>query len=1144
MALLAVGYATAAVGQTPLASGQLRILGVQLVVCGQSTCSPSGPATQTVPKNQATGFRTALVDPANPTPSVADPSLTSLVVKGELSGPGICQGAQAGTPAPPCAATGVITLSTPAGQLLPIPALLATGNYVVDDLRLEDGNGNMLMPAMPAMATLDVIEQVIVTSVSTQTLSLDELQDRGIVLDSANFTAYQFTFGIGTESNQVPISFDVAFSKDPETSSTGAGAPEVPVVIPGLQVPNLDVRGLLLQTPQLQENVQLPPIPAVIVIPGNIAFLHQFFQVIVLVSNVAPAGSQLVVTGATATLVLPPGADGIPDTTDDPLAFAKTQGSGTSGQGSGEGTVDLKNKTTGAADFGPGEDANGEVDVEGRLEGTYQIDVTINAQLLGLPVSPVPLSGKASGTVLVRNPNFALTFNHPDVVRAGETYALYVTIHNTGGADANCVTMTLNAKDISGATLVGAKAVASAQAGTPAPPNPCPAPSGPGAVVVPTIKQNDAQTVEYDLIARKNGQVTATGFTSSDPLNAGFILRTGIGDDNIPLSPDSLVLAPYVNDLPPDFFATAMRVLGLAHSVATAPAGATIGIEDRISRALVDQRAQQLTEAGLRIRIGDVTVTSIGDVMLGWLGNAGGPSTITSTITNFDPGFDEVMRETDAGHDLETAWGAVIEGAQAGTPAATIIDYQQQFAEVEKYRPSFVSVAVAGDLSIALDDDKGRHTAGVGATGRSPLRGIPGAALLGLTSGELAVIGNSSQSAFYDVTITGTGTSIGIVWPDATGKLQQAVFSGVALAEGETATLHIVPGAGGTPALQVPNNQQLTTNSLSFDANAGPQVVGVRQIPESDPLERGRVVAVLYDRDADTSGLHAVLNYADGQGPLAMGPTQNSVKRTKVLPSNRIVLINFFSSVSRFFQYTLTSSGVMSPGGTGQVPASDTHVVVPDFTTPPGGIVSGYVRKGTGEAIALVPVELVEQFVNDVTGLPMSVITGQTVTDATGYYRFDFVGQDGVGPFDVSAQDPDTGQHAQRFASIAMEHQEMRIDLLMLGLGRVTGSVIDAATGMPVANATVHVLSHTDESQVDVTSDANGNFSANNVAVGNLLVSADVTDPDSGAVSTGSVAATLDTAGATATVTVLVFAGTGSVEGTVYEAVSDQRSAL
>jgi len=262
MAVFTGAYLRAAAGQMPLASGQLRILGVQLVV---------SPASQTVPKNQATGLTTALVDPANPTASVSDPSLAGLVVKGELSGPGIGdQGSGVGS----------VTLSAPAGQLMPISPLLATGNYVVDNLRLEDGQGNFVQSAEPALATLDVIDRVIVTSVSTRPLSLEEIQDRGIVLDDTNFTAYEFTFGLGTESNAVPINFDVAFPKDAEAAANGGAGLDLPVTVSSLDVPSIDVKGLLLKTPPLTDaTVEIPPIPAVIVIPGNIAFLHQFFQV-------------------------------------------------------------------------------------------------------------------------------------------------------------------------------------------------------------------------------------------------------------------------------------------------------------------------------------------------------------------------------------------------------------------------------------------------------------------------------------------------------------------------------------------------------------------------------------------------------------------------------------------------------------------------------------------------------------------------------------------------------------------------------------------------------------------------------------------------------------------------------------------------
>ena len=171
--------------------------------------------------------------------------------------------------------------------MLPIPPLLSAGNYVVDHLRLEDANGNFILSATPAIATLTVIDRVIVTSVSTQPLSLDQIQDLGLVLDSSNFSAYQFTFGIGTDSNVVPISRDVYFPKDPE-AAPNAGAGTISVTVPGLNTPDVDVKGFVLNSPPLDGSpVQIPPIPAVIVIPGNIAFLHQFFEVIVPVSDLA-----------------------------------------------------------------------------------------------------------------------------------------------------------------------------------------------------------------------------------------------------------------------------------------------------------------------------------------------------------------------------------------------------------------------------------------------------------------------------------------------------------------------------------------------------------------------------------------------------------------------------------------------------------------------------------------------------------------------------------------------------------------------------------------------------------------------------------------------------------------------------------------
>jgi hypothetical protein len=155
----------------------------------------------------------------------------------------------------------------------------------------------------------------------------------------------------------------------------------------------------------------------VLVIPGNIAFLDQFFQVMLLVSNVAPAGSQLVVTSAHAELMLPLGDDGQASTADDPLIPARTEQFP-----DGTLTCDVLNRNSGAPELGPGEDAQGEFLVEGKQVGTHRLKVTIEAELRLPTGQTVPLHGTVFGTVVVRDPSFALTLNHPDVVRAGETY--------------------------------------------------------------------------------------------------------------------------------------------------------------------------------------------------------------------------------------------------------------------------------------------------------------------------------------------------------------------------------------------------------------------------------------------------------------------------------------------------------------------------------------------------------------------------------------------------------------------------------------------------------------------------------------------------------------------------------------------------
>jgi hypothetical protein len=93
--------------------------------------------------------------------------------------------------------------------------------------------------------------------------------------------------------------------------------------------------------------------------------------------------------------------------------------------------------------LGPGESGNAEFLVEGRREGSHVIEMALEGMLNGLPVGPVPITGRAAGAVLVRNPKFTLTFTHPEIVTAGEAYTLDVTVTNTSESPANFVSVNL-----------------------------------------------------------------------------------------------------------------------------------------------------------------------------------------------------------------------------------------------------------------------------------------------------------------------------------------------------------------------------------------------------------------------------------------------------------------------------------------------------------------------------------------------------------------------------------------------------------------------------------------------------------------------------------------------------------------------------
>ena len=219
--------------------------------------------------------------------------------------------------------------------------LSVPGKHTVENIRLVS-KGQVVLYGSPEVATIDVIEKLLVTTVTTRALTADEIREKGIVFDKTNFQAYNFTAAFAIDDgSKIDITFPVVLPTllppqdvNPATVDLASVNPpqlqSLKTLIPDTlriqqRIPNLSVVGFTLtldsEQPQSQ-SLALPPIPGVIVIPGDIGFLNQYFSVMLMVSNVAPTGSMLVVTDLMATIVLPAGNDNVVGSDDDPLRMA------------------------------------------------------------------------------------------------------------------------------------------------------------------------------------------------------------------------------------------------------------------------------------------------------------------------------------------------------------------------------------------------------------------------------------------------------------------------------------------------------------------------------------------------------------------------------------------------------------------------------------------------------------------------------------------------------------------------------------------------------------------------------------------------------------------------------------------------------
>jgi hypothetical protein len=1010
----------------PLISGQIAVFGSRITVSPPFIETPSGiPIFINTTGNGNNG-----------------------VLKGELRGPSI---------------QGSLTFETVPGQPFQLPGLSTEGNYTFEDIRLMNGDQVVTM-ATPDHVEIHVIE-ILITSLSSRPLTLEEIRALGIVINENDFSAVSFNIALTFNSQQIQIAFPMLMPRRPNLqpvipppiNGVGLIGPPPPGVDPQLPgaLPYIVPMDFKPTNPEF--DLGLPNIPGILVFPNEIAFLNQFFSVLLMVRNGASEGSQLAINNLTSQMVLDPddlrlvktnpivpigapvpvrdpGADGIIGTADDLEIILAAQ--------------------TGQAEFF----------VEGLTEGTHIVRMNLNGTLQGLAQGDVEISGTATGAILVRNPNFSLTFSHPSVVRAHEEYDLFVTITNTSTVDANLVRLTIPINALVNCRLV----------------------SDPFQEFE-TIASGESATAKFRLEPLVTGQVTAAVMTTSGNVQGKFEFRVGVGEEGIPLSPNTLVLPQYANSLGPDFLEKALSFLGLAYSAATAPPGSLPPGVPYISKAAVFQRAVEIAQGGQRFQIGESRNNVLAHLLLDLLGNSVP-----------DQAIDQLRRTTQKGRLLTDE---ILRQMNLGS--ANAITAHHDFADATFFRNPYISVMLnsgGSSPNLTITDSLNQSTSSSGGE-FGPYLGIPYSDLLRTEDGFVhwGIIGSIPlefpATYFYTVNIAGNGNSqtLSLIVPIG-HNFFKVDFPSFATAAGTNYSLLVDQQAltTGTFEIKDPSGAVAASAVLSEVNPSQTSIIAARQDDRAD--KTGHIVAVLFNRPLTEVSAETLSNYS---------VEKNSVFDAQLQIGGRIVYLAFQNPISPLLDNDLRVSGIDPP-----LAGGNATVRIQTTVTTDAGRVKGKVLGANGAAVAFALMQLVEIDSDDVLGDSVPHVTATTITDAQGEYEFDYVRKVNRA-FEVKAQDPVNGDVASASSIISFPQQLINLDIVFLGRGTVQGLIYKIVSGnaVPIEGALVQAVSLNEQVKRTALSDSTGHYAIPDVAVGNVNLSArnqflDEPEPFFGAAST------------------------------------------
>ncbi|MGA9752246.1 MAG: carboxypeptidase regulatory-like domain-containing protein [Acidobacteriota bacterium] len=1030
----------------PWVTGDVAITGTSLTVF---------PSQQTVPLNVPTVVQTTYGGAQIP---------EGAVVEGDLSGPAF----QTQQP-----------LSAKPNEPFQIPPISVAGSYLLSDIRLVQG-GVTLGAAVPSQVAIDV-RNVLISSVTSRAMTWDEIQQSGILLNTNDYKAVRYTVGLGLKSGTVNLDFPVLFSASDPTrppvvlNRLGvSGPPPLPNVISGTgsggNADLADLGDLDLEPVQLSYNdggsdfdeLDIPELnlSGLLIFPNRITFLNQFFVVALLLQNGSPSGSSLTLNSVTSTITFPDGSQFVLKGTNPPAL--------------GNGAVPVMDPGPDGV-LGTGDDrpvivasmqGQSEFDVTTPKAGTYTVTINFTGTLNGLPSSqPITVHGKAYGVVVVRDPVFHVTFAHPAVVRQGDEYVVKVTVTNTSdGTTANDVTLALPSGNIEGAALVSGQ---------------------PGNVSLGNLGPGQSATAQFTLLALRTGQVTVTSGSGTGGTTGTVVLTVGVGDAGIPLSPDTLILPPVVDEqLPADVVHAALDFLGLGWSLATAPPDQRPANMAPVSEGHIRYRANELTAEARYLKIaqgsGWTVRQAVAELCLEWLGN------------DLQDGAWDALRRLPA-DQLGPSKGqqlVAVLGSHLIVSGQNVLQAHEQFTRTGLLQAPHFSVAMDPSSASAapnlwLEDGQHRRLGNPSAT---LVRDLPWGESLPLGGGTLLAVGHIDGSEHFTLHLEGTGdgrVDLSVAAPLPQGP-SLVTFIGIPV--GQSSQAKLVYDAS-LSSLVLENDLDGTGTFVEIP----PTEILVLTLPRLAPVgaiqdlmadEAGRAVSVLFNRRVDTVSAGESSHYA---------LSTRAVAGAYVQPDGRVVEVRAQSRISPLVTTNLVVTGVAAQDGSAMDPPSVTLPVKP-FLTAPGGTVHGTVFGEDGAPLAGATVylwewdhDLLRQYGGGLEGPDPTHVTQELQTDASGQFYLDYVMATDHS-FTIEAVDSATGDVARLSATFSVSQpQDLVVSLFMRSRGNVKGT-ISGADGMPAAGVLVTATELSTHEFKQVFSDQFGRYEIDKLPVGTISV--------------------------------------------------------